>query len=329
MSMGLSARKQDVLEQFERKLGDLKWDDEDEHAEQSLNTLYQFTIGLAMEQVRWYARHRSWNRRGAIALRAVTIVALLIGLSLQVFALNMAAGGNQPPTGFLAGFIDFLGVDQLRGSYIYLGLAGILLFADRWIGWSKAWIRHTMAWLSLSQAVSDFHYAWALERRAFAERQQEFRRAANVEGVGQGQAVVLEDKAASTASLIELLHGLASQVQEILQQETETWSKDYDRITEELSKRVKTEREALKPRSIEVKLTRKGKLRKPVTLSLDGMAHTTTAANSYLFTNVMPGSHIVEAEGQLESGEKKTSSTVVTLAPGKKVSVPLTLEDAI
>ncbi len=126
--------------------------------------------------------------------------------------------------------------------------------------------------------------------------------------------------------MIELLRGLATEVQRIVREETENWSKDYDRIADELTKRVKTAEDALKPGTIEAKLTDKEKVTSPVTLLLDGFGHASVEADSYLFSNVLPGSHIVEAEWQPASGGKQRTSTVVTLAPGKKVTAPLSLK---
>lgn len=302
----LGRAQESPLEAFDRTYAQLSWTPDE--TRNSLEKLWTFADGYGRRQLGWYREHAHTNRVFAIGFRIVAISGAVVGVALQIIAATRA----EPTT--IAVLTQF--------SYIAFAFAGAAVLADRWIGSSAAWLRHTNTWLALTKELTEFRFDWALATRKLDE--------ASAKTPPDPGAV-----SAEVGAMVTLLKQFVDRVHEQVRQETEVWAKNFEQITEELSKRVKTEAEATKPGSITVNVTKEGRLEEPLTISLDHRDQGDLSGDSQLITSVTPGPHTVAVRGREASldgqpaGKKIVASEVVNLAPGASVTVQLKLVSSV
>jgi len=135
-------------------LTELEW--EPEKASESLSAIYQHVKGRVRSAISWYQGKSRWKKRGAIFLR---LAAILLALAAGVIPI-------------LAEIQPDFGAKTFSPAWasVALAIAATLVFIDRLLGQSSAWMRYFMAELKLHRLYQEFQIDWEATKAAFKDQ---------------------------------------------------------------------------------------------------------------------------------------------------------------
>jgi hypothetical protein len=109
-----------------------------------VNKKFESVVNDATGSKSWYKNKRAGTRKWSRGIRFCSII--LIGLG-GIFPL---VGKNW----------EKWGIDLTPWGYITIAIAGIILFIDRFFGFSSAWIRYTSTEMEITRQLNDFESGW-------------------------------------------------------------------------------------------------------------------------------------------------------------------------
>ncbi|MXV16023.1 SLATT domain-containing protein [Hufsiella ginkgonis] len=171
-------------------------------------------------QAEWYQSRKQNKSRWSQTIRFASIV--LIGL-----------GGIFP----LIGTINFRSgpVVVTNWGYIAIAIAGVLIFLDKFFGFSSTWIRYINAEMEIRKLLKEFTSKWQIEMARIE--------LCNVELTYE-----------KTVELLVSLRDFRSVIDELVKQETLIWTSEFQSNIAELQKIANTRTEATQPGAVRVVL---------------------------------------------------------------------------
>lgn len=173
----------------------IDWKD-DKNTNESMDKLFQEAMDYAKEASCWYWRAKHKKKFAAGGVRIIIVVLLALANVVPILVQ-------------LEYFDKWL---QPIHATAFLGLAGVFLGFDRYLGWSKGWIRYVLAATELTEMMDDFSFDWEVLRA---------KRKAN-------------QSAESRSKEIEAIKTFVASRNEIVRRETEQWSTDFMSVVKQL-----------------------------------------------------------------------------------------------
>lgn len=257
----------------------------------SLEALFSAASGVGEERIRWYKDRACSLRFGSRLCRGAAIILIGIGSLLPlVTAAGTALGWNPQNIFFGFGYVAFL-------------LAAGCLGFDRFFGLSTGWLRFIKTQLVLEGGLDQFRFDWA---------------ALLAKAAGPQPAP------AQIQVLLKRLQVFVQFVNAQVQQETNAWILEFQTNVADLAKEAEAHAQGQNLGQVQVSVSNAKDLDEAFTASLDGAESQRADGGQCTFFNVPPGDHRVVAKGA-KAGQPHQDSTTITVPPGGKNSVSLTL----
>jgi hypothetical protein len=255
-------------------------------ARQLLNDQYEKTIAHCADREKWYKDNVKKKTLPSKVIRFASII--LIGL-----------GGIFPLIG--GSFKDY--------GYISIATAGVLLFLDRFFGFSSGWIRYILIEMEIGKRKKEFEIKWRIEMAKIDLRNAE---------------ITIEN----AIELMNMLKDFSCQIEELVMQETNTWAAEFQSNISELQKMASEKMEALKPGSIKIVIKKSGTY-KSLKILTDGIERKETPGTEALIDNVSPGSHEIRVVTVPvdEKDQSKTITAVVVVEANKMAIVEVAIPE--
>ena len=167
----------------------------------SLAWLFDYATGEAEAAVGWYQRKKIPKKRGAVVIRAISVVIATVAGILPLMS-QLAGASIIPPA--------------LASVALALGVA--LLALDKYFGFSRAWMRYVTTDLRIQQLLNEFRFDWETARIGYEATDPD------VEG---------------TRAMVKLLRGFVSSLRTAIRDETNEWVRDFTTSLGELEKYLK------------------------------------------------------------------------------------------
>ncbi|MDE3180205.1 MAG: SLATT domain-containing protein [Acidobacteriota bacterium] len=258
----------------------------------SLAALFQAAVDKCQEQINWYKTNLRWKRWGSRACRAVAIILIGIGSLLPLVAAAVVGSGLWDSHKIYFGF-----------GYVAFALAAGFLGFDKYFGLSTGWLRFIRTQLVLEGGVDKLKLDWV----------------ALIAMVQGGKPTPDQVQA-----LLRRLQTFTQFVDSTVEQETNAWILEFQASLAELVKAAEANANAQKPGQVLVSVSNAKELDSSFAASLDGVITKQNEGGQFLFHDVPPGDHRVLVTGS-KSGQPQQDAQIVTVPPGGKCSVSLTL----
>jgi hypothetical protein len=171
---------------------DLKWDTE--HAEASLNSLFEQAEQHGVRAINWYLNAKRPKKLIAQGLRLGAIGAAAIAGILPMLSQILVTSSDQ------------LLLFQPVWASIALGVAALLVAIDHFFGFSSGWMRFITTEHQIRQILHEFQLDYDIERATW-----------------QGKPPTPEQ----VQSVLQRCKSFLIQVDEIIRQETEQWVTEF------------------------------------------------------------------------------------------------------
>lgn len=256
----------------------------------SLAELFAATLQHGQAAIGWYRINIRNKRAGSQIIRLLAILLFSVG-ALIPLVINIARVEGKSNELFDA-----------QWGYISFAVATGLLAADKFYGFSTGWARYIKTQLVLERGLSDLRYEWvALASKVPCQQPTP----------DQIQAMIQKLK-----EFVDFAHTQ-------IEQETEAWVVEFQTSLSDLTTSLKTQTEAARPGTVEVKVTNADKFEK-VRALLDQMSELPLQGNQCVFPSVAPGVHAVTVRGT-KDGKEFTGADVVKVTAGVLASVSISI----
>lgn len=263
-----------------------QWDQS--KADDSLKRVYEWAIGVARENIKWYESRRPPARKFSQSFRALAIILGAIGgLCPLIDSTKFLANG--PALG--------------QWGYVSLAIAAALVLFDKYFGFSTGWMRNIMTQMSLEKALKEFQFDWAI-----LNAQQQCQQPP------QSNALVFLQKAKD----------FCVQIDGLIKQETDAWVAEFQTNIAELEKALKSEVAARKPGGIKITVKNARDFEKVELRLNDCQVKELVGVSESVLDSVPPGRHEIMAIGKKANKEFKESK-VIEVQPATTASVEITL----
>lgn len=262
----------------------------------ALNALADELAGRAVEAVDWYLQHKVWPCRLSRLLRALAILAGVLGGLAPLL-------GGASVSGEFAG--DKWSLYANQSGYILIALAGAALLFDRYFGFSSSWMRYMTAQRALQRALENFQLSWAIWRL-------------QVKDAGPDD----EQQAAAIA----LLTAFQKMISELVDQEFQAWVAQFKQELAQLQAAVSKDQVENRPGHLVLDIQASDARSGPADVYLDNRLVRQTDSGSVLLTALDPGSHLVTVKAN--NGSLQGSKTV-NVAAGETAAATVELQAAV
>jgi hypothetical protein len=240
-----------------------------------LDTLACLVEAKAIEAIDWYLRRKKTPKRLAQWIRALAIILAVVG-------------GAQP---FLDGF------DVLKGSgnwgFVFLGLSGALVLADKLFGFSSAWTRYITTQLKLQNLLAEFQMDWAI-------------RCSEVTGNPTNE---------QRKEMLERLKKFRMDIWSAINEETQTWVTEFKSSLAQVAQRAEAQAETVRPASLRLSVENtSGVDNNNIEVFLDGNPCGTAKDGKAVIKDLRPGAYTVRAVGARQGNEVSASDTLAVTA---------------
>jgi hypothetical protein len=269
---------------------DTAWNNE-EQAAASLDKLYQHVVTQTEKVANWYIKAKRPKARYARDLRILAIVAT-------------AGSGAVPILSQL--YTDQAGAPQVKPAYasLLLAVAGLCVAIDHYFGLSTAWMRYVSTQQDVKKANDDFQFDWQIERSKWEAG---------------------KPTSAQAQNALVLLKAFATQVNLIVQKETNAWISEFSSAIKVIDDTVSQRAEEGKPGGTNVTVTNGDTFAGGWNLQVDGGAAHHYVGKSAGLPNLPSGMRRITVTAVADDGSPKQAETTVSLTPGKIENVSLTL----
>lgn len=168
-----------------------------------LDGIYNFAVQNTENNIEWYSQKAGSNRSYARAARfgAISLVAVA-GITPLIIG-----------TGVLPD-VSTQVLTQL--SYIFLGIAALLIGLDKFFGFSSSWMRFITTKLALETILTKFRYDWAIASVGVCDKLE----------------------ASACDPLLKIVQTFAIEVQSAIQNETAMWASELNSNLAEVDKTI-------------------------------------------------------------------------------------------
>ena len=118
-----------------------------DETKESLDSIYNWAIAKAEDQINWYQAKRGPKRSGSQWIRAISVCVVVLG---ALCPLIDAAAASVFPT------------KLSQWGYVLLAVAAGLFSYDKYFGLSTGWVRYVQTEWALRKALTEFRYNWLL-----------------------------------------------------------------------------------------------------------------------------------------------------------------------
>lgn len=257
----------------------------------TIQETYNEVIQEATSKADWYKRKKPLKRIASKIIRAASIV--LIGL-----------GGLFPI------IKDIDGYDISNWGYYTIAIAGVLLFLDKFFGFSSGWIRYITTEMNIRQKISAFELQWEIET---------------------SKAQLCEDQPAgkynckTTTQLLTMLKNFLSQIDELVKEETGVWASEFQTNMAELQKLADSKVKSLQPGNVRITITNWAQVKNnyPDVSVMLGMQSEKLLGSETLLTNIAPGTYTIMLVNMPDN--KVIETLTVTVNAGQTTDKEITL----
>jgi hypothetical protein len=257
-----------------------------------LQQVFDYCMTASEQAINWYMKARNVKRGFARIFRIFAIILTALAALL-------------PTLGEL--FQNYTGIDETfpaGWSVVLLGIVGILLLLDRFLGCSTGWIRYITTELEIRQITHEFQLDWEAGRAEWG---------------GQGP---------NTQQVIKMLLKCKthlSTVDKIIRDETQAWKCEFENVLKQIDELSKARAAQSEFGALNLTMTNGEDATDGWTLSIDDGSPETCKGKTFSKKNLAPGQYQIKIEGDI-GGTMKHAEKVIKVPPGGTVSESLTLE---
>lgn len=256
---------------------ELNFDWNTEKAEESLNKVYLYSTQLAKDAIDWYIYAKKKKKKGARIIRVLSII--LAALAAILPTLSELFQQKDGTTVIRAGW-----------TTIALGIAGALLLLDRFFGFSSAWIRYIVAELQIKQINEEFQMDWETERAGW-----------------QGNSPTREQ----IIQMLTRCKTFASQVNNIVRDETNAWVQEFQNSIKYLDDTLKTSSKGQESGSLNITITNGDATKDGWTLKIDSGDTEKYFGKTAAKKNLVPGGHLIKIEAVINEKVAQIEKVVI------------------
>lgn len=268
----------------------LQWDPE--HLNDSLDKLYRLTISEAEQSMAWYRINSRPKKRWAQIIRVSAIVATSLGGIIPILSQIV----SEVDENLLLLFNPAL-------ASVAIALAATALGLDRFFGFSTAWMRFITSEMKIKSKLQTFQFEWAVERMSWRGEAPNHK---------QARAMIMRCAA------------FASEISNIVQDETLTWVEEFQGALKTLDERSKTQAESSQLGAIKVTVENGDQCEEGWMLSIPGKDSENHHGKTGVVGNIYPGLHKITIQGEINDRSVQAESAVQVF-PGEIATVDLTL----
>jgi hypothetical protein len=250
---------------------------------ETLASLRDYVVQQAEEAANWYTRHRQWKRFWGRTIRlaalALTTAAGIIPMLSQMFATD-----GKP-------------VIPPAWASILLAIAAGLVGLDYFFGFTTAWMRYMETQLKIAAALREFQFDWETLRAEWGGAQP---------------------TAAQVLPAITRLKQTALQVQQLVQDETNTWIAEFRTNLRMIDEAARAKIETSEGAAVNIVVVNGSQVTGDWSLRVDDGAKTMHRGERTSLVNLTPGTHRFSARGTIQGNERHDELSAVL--PAKEVS---------
>jgi hypothetical protein len=216
---------------------------------------------------------------------------------LRVLAILLVAAAGLIPM-----LADLTGMSPVWAT-VALGIAAALIALDRFFGFSTAWIRYISTELELQHLLADFGMEWEAMRASWGGRSP------------------TDEQIQVALAACRVLRG---RVHDLVRQETSRWVAEFQDTLKLLDEAVKAKEQAAARGGVNVTVANGDRCSRGWDLSIDGGPARSCSGKSAAVTGLVPGSHTVSVDGEIE-GHLRRAERAVDVPANGLATVELTL----
>ena len=261
----------------------LAWDAA--NTEASLASIHERACEAAQVAITWYLKAKRPKQRGARMIRGGAIVlAALAGVIPMMAQSNVTS------------------IEPVWAS-VALALGASAILADRFFGFSSAWMRFITTELQLRQLLDEFQLDWDAERASWkgaAPTDEQTQR-----GIGRCRTFI-------------------SHVNGIVRDETKLWVTEFQESLRQLDDTMKARSQASAVGALNVVVANGHDSKDGWSLSIDGGPSRRAQGQTAAIGDLSPGHHTVRAVGVI-GGKPVAAEKAISISPGAVAAIELTL----
>jgi conflict system pore-forming effector with SLATT domain len=248
---------------------------------ESLNLLRDFVVRQAEEASTWYLsrrhKHRYFGRAIRLLALAATSIAGIIPIISQIFTQDGKA--TVPPA----------------WASVALAVAAAGVAIDYFFGFSSGWMRYMAAQQKIVRLLREFEFDWETLRA----------------GLGEQKPAV-----AQVAAALTRLKLTALQVQQTVEEETNSWIAEFRNSLRLIDEAAKAKLEAPTKSAINVVVTNASQVTEEWTLTVDDGTRTCHRGTRAALVGLTPGAHKVYIEGRIDTQLRRDEAAIFVPATG-------------
>jgi hypothetical protein len=256
---------------------------------ESLDKLRGYTESEAAKANRWYLKKRQSMR--------------FLGRTLRLLAILMAGGAGLVPIISQLWQADGKPLLAPGWSPLLLGLAGICIFLDRFLGGTSSWLRFVRASQEIGDLARVFRFDWEMYRAALGTQTP-------------GDDQTLEG--------ISTCRKLLADVDRIVRDETEAWAEEFRSVLKQVDETAAAAAKTQPTGGIDVEVTNGDQATGGWSLRIDDGTAIPQTGKTASVTGLLPALHKISASGTIGGAPKRAEKTVNVRA-GAVELVTLTL----
>ena len=256
---------------------------------ESLDKLRAYGESEAAKANGWYLKKRKSMR--------------FLGRTLRLLAILMAGGAGLVPVISQLWQVDGKPLLAPGWSPLLLGLAGLCIFLDRFLGGSSSWLRFVRASQEIGDLTRAFRFDWEIFRASLAAQAPDDER--TLEGISKCRKLLAD-------------------VDRIVRDETVAWAEEFRSVLKQVDEAAATAAKGKETGGIDVEVSNGDQATGGWTLRIDDGTAMPQSGKSASVTGLTPGLHKVSVSGTVGGAAKRAEKTV-GVREGAVEAVPLTL----
>lgn len=255
----------------------------------ALERVFDYVTGVAGQAVDWYMRKKRPKKVGGWLFRGAAILATALAGLIPVLGELIETGG--------------VPVVRPAWSTVALGIAGILVLLDRFLGLTRGWVRFMVAGQEIGEKLEAFRMDWEAGKLAWKQA---------------------EPDAEEARAMLEKAKAFLLQVHGVVRQETMGWADEFQKALQETDQAAREAVERKRLGAITVRVTNGEQLPDGWRLSVDDSPPRIIRGAEAAVRNLTPEIHVVRVTGKAQGNEQSIEKPVAVEA-GQITAVSLTL----
>lgn len=255
---------------------------------------YDDVIKKAKSSAEWYTQPRKIKKNISKIIRASSIVLIGVGGLFPIIGVVSYGEGNT--------------IDLSNGGYYTIAVAGILLFLDKFFGFSSGWIRYITTEMEIRRQIDLFEIQWEIERSKTA------------------LCPDTDFGCERATELLQMLKDFTAQIGQLVKQETESWASEFQDSIMELQKLADSKAKSQKPGDLSLTISNYHTLtdKTGLTVSIQGRDTQHIQGEQVLIRNLSPGNYHL----QIKRNNTVINTMNVSIAAGEMTGKIIELTDA-